>query len=240
MLNFFKNFDFIAVYETWCEYDCDLKVLEGLMDGFICFTEKGTRVSKHGRPSGGIAVYVKNCFAKFVQRIDAGYKFAVILELMNVSPMSMVEEIENYILVCTYLPPRYSSVYEDEADGVLILKEKLIDLKSRYPSHKLLVCGDLNARIGEMQDILTDDGVDHIDGLDWYVPDNFNVPRVSKDSVVNEFGYSLIDLCTELNIHVLNGRTNGDSTGNYTNITENGCSIVDYFYYISILITLLY
>jgi hypothetical protein len=72
------------------------------------------------------------------------------------------------------------------------------------------------------------DGVDHISGLDWYTPDEFNIPRHSVDEVVNVFGRGLIELCTEFNIHILNGRATGDNPGQFTNITESGCSTVDY------------
>ena len=55
-----------------------------------------------------------------------------------------------------------------------------------------------------------------------------NIPRNTKDSTDNNFGDHLSAMCIELGIHVLNGRTPGDLTGEITNITENGRSIVDY------------
>jgi hypothetical protein len=134
----------------------------------------------------------------------------------------------NILLVCVYLPPKKSSSYVDEQDGMVILKEKLLDLRTRYPDHKLLVTGDLNARTGSLQDFLVDDASDYIPGMDWYIPDDFDIPRCSKDRVVNDFGQGLIDLCTEMNIHILNGRAYGDNPGQFTNITESGCSTVDY------------
>ena len=42
-----------------------------------------------------------------------------------------------------------------------------------------MVAGDLNARIGSLQD-----GIEFIPGLDWYIPDNFAIPRNAKDRVV--------------------------------------------------------
>lgn len=216
----------MLIQETWCENEQDLKALQDKFSGFRCFTEKATRTSKFGRPSGGLAVYFKEKYANSVKRLDVGFKFGISLEikaLVNSTPPEMM----NLILVCMYLPPENSTAYEAETDGVEVLKEKLVDLKSRFPNHRLVVAGDLNARIGSLQDYF-DDRVDHIPGMNWYTPDNFDVPRSSKDNVVNNFGQNLIDVCSELDIRVLNGRTSNDCPGQYTNICEAGCSTVDY------------
>ncbi len=171
------SYDFIAIYETWCEHECDLLTLEGKLDGYKCFSQCASRVSKHGRPSGGIAVYVKSKFVKCVNRIDDGYKFAVILELSNLLTTVHDTSIGSMLLVSVYLPPKNSTAYDDELEGISVLKEKLIELKSRFPNHKLLVMGDLNARIGTVQDFLVDDSTDYIDGLDWYAADSFNIAK---------------------------------------------------------------
>jgi len=226
-----SKYDLIAIYETWCERDCDIDELENKLAGYKCYTQCATRVHKHGRPSGGIALYVNNKLGKHVKIIESDFKFAVIVELTGIlgaSHGNVNPSAGDIILVCAYLPPQNSSAYDQERNGVIMLKEQLLKLNAKYPEHKLIVAGDLNSRIGDLQDFLPNDGVDHIAGLDWYTPDEFDTHRSAKDKTVNEFGQSLIELCVEFNIHVLNGRTNGDMTGNLTNITDNGCSTVDY------------
>ena len=204
-----------------------MSALETKLSGFKCCTETATRTSKFGRPSGGLAVYFKEMYEHFVKRIDVGFKYGITLEIQAVLNKVPTKHV-NLILVCVYLPPENSTAYEDETDGVIILKEKLIDLKARFPDHMVIVAGDLNARIGSIQDYI-DDNVQHMFGMQWYEPDNFDLPRCAKDTVVNNFGRSLIELCTELDIHVLNGRAAQDCPGQYTNINESGCSTVDYF-----------
>ncbi len=189
------KYDIVAIRETWCEKETENEILRDKLDGFSCYTEKATRTNRHGRASGGICVYVRSVMDKFVTRIDAGLRFAVILELSNLFNTTLGEFSENVILICAYLPPKNSSAYDDELDGILILREKLIDLKIGYPNHRLFVLGDLNARIGNMQDFLAHDDVQFIPGMDWYVPENFDMPKTAKDSVTNDFGNSLIDLC---------------------------------------------
>ncbi|CAB3983013.1 Hypothetical predicted protein [Paramuricea clavata] len=87
---------------------------------------------------------------------------------------------------------------------------------------KILLCGDFNARTGTLNDF-----------IDNEFPENdFQIPiaiekRCSKDSH-NNYGRSLLDLCVGNNLIILNGRTKGDFTGQYTCHTYNGASVVDY------------
>jgi hypothetical protein len=96
-----------------------------------------------------------------------------------------------------------------------------------YPTAKILLMGDLNARVGQRTDLI-DDSVDHMYNMEWYQPEYFDIPKRSKDNIVNNFGRSLIDLCVTTGIYILNGRGWNDKNGEFTNITENGCSVVDY------------
>ena len=51
-------------------------------------------------------------------------------------------------------------------------------IMSDYPNANILIMGDLNARIGTKQDYI-DDSSKHISCMDWYVSDNFGIPRKS-------------------------------------------------------------
>ena len=58
--------------------------------------------------------------------------------------------------------------------------------------------------------------------------------RHSKDLTVNTFGLSLIDLCCQFDVHILNGRIGKDKNSDFTYIRENkleGCSVINYVYY---------
>jgi len=44
----------------------------------------------------------------------------------------------------------------------------------------------------------------------------------------NAFGQSLIELCCTYGVHILNGRLYDDIVGNFTCLTHNGASVVDY------------
>ena len=53
--------------------------------------------------------------------------------------------------------------------------------------------------------------------------------RSSKDTVVNSFGKSLLNLCFLLDCVILNGCCNGDCKGEYTYMSPHGSSAIDYF-----------
>ena len=93
-----------------------------------------------------------------------------------------------------------------------------------------MVLGDLNSRIGQLNDFVEFDYIDvHVDILpDDYEPD-LPIPRVSKDKFTNQNGNLLIDFCKESGLRILNGRVGLDgSVGKYTFVGTLGNSVVNY------------
>ena len=70
----------------------------------------------------------------------------------------------------------------------------------------LLGFSDLNARTGKELDYIIDDNVEWISGLEWYTASDFSRRKKSKDNHVNIFGRTLLNLCEELDVHIVNGR----------------------------------
>ena len=94
---------------------------------------------------------------------------------------------------------------------------------------KVVICVDLNARVGNSLDITQKEDHPHLS-----VPlDNtfeISLPRVSHDNcTINQSGRWLIDVCVDNQLYMLNGRTLGDFTGQFTCNTPRGSSVVDYF-----------
>ena len=67
------------------------------------------------------------------------------------------------------------------------------------------MAGDLNARIGNLQDFIPHGDLEYIFGETEYPTDPFQMSRASKYETQNRFGISLLKLCCIYNIHVLNG-----------------------------------
>ena len=98
------------------------------------------------------------------------------------------------------------------------------------PNVSFIVAGDMNARVKDLLDYILNDDVDAIfgDAVD-YPGDTFNISRNTRDTELNRFGKTLINLWCTYDIHLLNGRFPGDECGNFTCIANRGKSVVDYF-----------
>jgi len=84
---------------------------------------------------------------------------------------------------------------------------------------------DLNSRIGRKTDFIQ---YDRSIGVDDVITRDSPTPRISQDHTSNLFGDRLLDLCKATNQRRVNGRWSGDR-GNFTCLTHNGASVVDYF-----------
>ncbi len=198
--------------------------MEYLFNGYECTCLNAKRFNVHGRPSGGIALYYKQDFHNAVTRLCEDFNLAVIVRLAS----DVLKLPANVILVCAYIPPEGSVSYEtNECNGIEMLKEKMLEISSLYPDDVWCLLGDFNARTGQRQDFIID-GFQNVPGMEWYIGEEFNVERFSKDKVVNKFGISLLEMCIELNLHIANGRVEGDNNGEFTFINRNGHSVIDY------------
>ena len=87
----------------------------------------------------------------------------------------------------TYVAPEKSPIYTDEENGIEILNDKISEIVSQYPEAELLVAGDLNSRIANMQDFIPFDDLDFVYGETDYPSDSFAINRQSKDDTSNQF-----------------------------------------------------
>ena len=146
------------------------------LQGFDVFDLGAKKLSKHGRGSGGIEVFIRKNISKYFTRIKSDFKhsisFIVDDRLFGCSVVYMV----------VYLPPEGSKAYNVEMNGVNLLEEEITRLQNKYPDSQMLITGDLNARTKDEPDFIFDDTIDHIPiDNQFYVPSHFNSPRCSKD-----------------------------------------------------------
>ncbi|XP_060562301.1 uncharacterized protein LOC132721934 [Ruditapes philippinarum] len=135
-----------------------------------------------------------------------------------------------------YIDPMLTSVkYSDFDNAVKMIKRlgkgtlmEKMDLKSAF---RILPCypGDFDLLGIMLDDYIPDDNLFHIFGTVDYDGSYFNTPRRSKDSIRgNNYGKFLVNLCCLFDIHILNGRFEGDIDGNFTCFSNDGASLVDY------------
>jgi hypothetical protein len=87
--------------------------------------------------------------------------------------------------------------------------------------------GDFNARTSKLEDFVSKEGNTFIN--DDITETSFEPKtRDNFDSCVNNHGKSLIEICKNCNLRILNGRTLGDSFGKPPFHNKNGTSVVDF------------
>lgn len=227
-MSFIQKFDFVTLVETFVESFTSTQFPD-----FTSFVAPAKKLSKKGRRSGGIIILIKNKVLPYFKRVDVDNDNVIIFEADRV----LFGTDLNVFLVSTYLPPINSPFYDtsDFDNGVSMLDQCLLDILEKKDDAAFIMCGDFNARTGSkvapFYDLESDCGV-NVDG-DLWSTSSFEgchySQRSSQDPDVNPFGRRLLDLCSSLDMHILNGACDGDRNGRLTYITSNGSSVIDYF-----------
>ena len=224
-LQFCKKYDIIGLYETWQRKKLDF---DSFLEGYVNFDCMRQPKGSAPRGSGGVTVFVKDYLVdgNIIRRVFDNLTECVVLFLNS----EFYESVNDILLIFTYIAPERSPIYTPENDdGIVLLNEKLLEIRSVYPNADMIVAGDLNARTKDFLDFIPNDDLDFVFGETDYPSDIFNLNRNTKDlQAYNKFGLSLVDLCCEHDIHMLNGRLFDDTEGNITCIANEGRSLVDY------------
>ena len=167
---------------------------------------------------------VRKTLAPFVNRIYVEYDNVIVLRLAK----ELTGLTSECVLVGVYIPPPNSVYYKETEieNGIYLLEQCIIDLYEEYGEVPLLVFGDLNARTGctnardtYLSDYYLDEDNEHVE----------DYKRLSKDSVINDCGRCLLNVCEQFSLLIMNGVLPGDRCGNVTYIAHNGASVIDYF-----------
>ena len=221
LLTFLKEFDIICLLETFYVTDS----FPNILPNYKRFFSPAKKLSNHGRASGGLYVFVKN-YIKVVE-IDI-YKeidFTLVLELKTPD--------KDILFISTYIPPQGSTYYKDLSlsNGIVLFENFLLNLKLRYKNHSIILCGDFNSRCGNVQPMLENDSFDFYLGNDMV--QNHSTcsyfSRSSEDKHINTFGKSFTDMCSTLELYIMNGTDVNTNSGSFTYIHPQGNSVVDYF-----------
>ena len=217
---FVNKFDIMCLNETWQNTNEHLA-----FSGYTVFSSfRSRRHVNAKRNSGGVAVLIRNSIAKGVSKQQSLSDDTIWLKLSK-DYFGMQDHI---YLCCCYLIPQNSSIFSWNELNVC---ETLETEVRKYESFgKIILCGDLNARTGNLIDFVESDEANdtNIPLPTNYEPDVVTSVRNNKDTVKNDYGKNLIEMCISGNLSILNGRTNGDYLGNYTCYKTGGLSTVDY------------
>lgn len=154
-----------------------------------------------GRASGGMLVFHKNQHKIIEQNTHW---------IFSKMRMSNKEEL---IIGFLYLSPSYE--YEELLTN---LQSTLHNILENEPESPLIIIGDFNARIGNLNQ---GDEEQFINAYQSHY-------RSSLDSVQNRNGKLLVEMLEIEGLFVVNGRSYSDSPASYTFISKNGKSTIDF------------
>ena len=196
---------------------------EVTLSNYKCFNSNRT-----DSRSGGVCIGVKKQISLGVTKEDISPTSDIIVIKLKASFFNLNRD--TYI-INVYNSPVNSSYKKRKALESTTF-EDLAECVSKIPAdNDILVAGDFNARTGSLLDsfIQNNPEVEHLHqrpGDDFV---NIDIPsRSNWDRKVNTEGKPFIETTTSLGLIILNGRTLGDTLGNFTCIKYNGSSTIDY------------
>ena len=184
----------------------------------ICNTRKNEK-------SGGVGILIRNNLVEGIEIIKNIENSDYLICRLDKDFFNISRDV---FLVNSYIRPQNSSASTQADNGketIKILEDVVNDLKEHG---EIMLCGDFNARIGQLTGMIEQESDEFISLPDDYVPDNFS-PRFSQDNLTNTYGTHFLNLIKHNQLTILNGRTLGDLSGQFTSIQRNGCSVIDYF-----------
>ena len=228
-----NNNDVIILTETWLQGEMDILPNKYFNFHNIRVNSKKSR----GRPSGGISVLIrKDLYSNSNQNI----KKIQVLKSTDFSVWVKLNKIffgleKDVFLGAIYIPPKNSTYYNSHIGGCPF-DELEKDISKFSGDGAIILAGDFNARTANKLELVHREP--HFTKMSDEVMSDRCVTiletvgrakRNSQDSVVNSFGNKLLDICGKFDICILNGRTLGDLSGNFTSFQRMGRSVVDYF-----------
>ena len=211
VLEHISSHDLFSIQETWLTPGKSLKC-----PGFETMKSNRKPKKKAKRGVDGILVLFKTEYKKGISRQPSNNEKDMIWVKLD----KIFFGFESDVYVGSgYRPPRESAVGN--------FYNKLERDVAKY-SHMgdILLLGDLNSRIGKLEQDISFLDIDSHDNLTSRSLDLHNT-RNSQDFMVTKQGKELLDLCNKSQLVILNGRKLGDTEGKYTCHKYNGSSVVD-------------
>ena len=206
-----------------------------LQHDFVCLQEvrqdihfPGYRrkcITRKDKASGGVGIFMKRELFEGVEmsNIKEGSDY-IICKLRK----QFYKQDNDIYLVNVYARPYNTSCSTEQNSGKDIINKVEEVINNLQEEGDVIVCGDFNARIARKSGSVVNDSDTFLPMPDDYIPDN-NIPRQSQDNGTNSHGSHFLNLIINNQLTILNGRTLGDSSGKFTSIQKQGCSVVDYF-----------
>lgn len=215
--------DYVQDADIAClsETKCHSLERDDFIPNFIpLYKEKTVKSHPYGAIHG-LCVLVKSAIKKYVSRIENTTASTVMWLHVNLPS-------NNFILGAIYMPSESSihfnrTLYDD-------VMNDMIELKAKF-NLPIKMIGDTNGRTGNLADgNIAEENRWESELLPRDVLDHHQIPpRQNTDTVVNNSGRLLLEMCKSTGLAIVNGRHGRDAgTGKLTCKTGRGTSTIDY------------
>ena len=221
--------DLISNYDLFCVTESKLDNHDLITLPCYKFISQPRR-QKFLRRSGGIGVFVKDNISPHISIIDSDSDYILWLQLSK----SFFKAEDVLIFGIVYLPPTDSRFNNPDELELFEIEITTMSVLHKY----MFLLGDFNARSSSEQEFIdADDFLAEHFGYDDTLNQFYNMSslltqygfeynRSSKDTVLNNEGKFLIDICKSNSLFIMNGRCGQDrGIGEFT---FKNTSVIDY------------
>ena len=224
-MKYVELFDFVCLTETFVDSDFDYS---RMFTDHLKYPVPAKSLSKKGRDSGGLLLLIRKCYERYVTHVKINCENTIAVRVKK----SLFNVDKDILIIATYVAPENSPLYKDNAqkDGIVLLEESLSEFLNGKDMY-FLMFGDFNARTGNEQPAWSETPNYSLRWDDDDEEDNNDcrLNRHSKDTVINNFGSSLLNLCLLSDFVIVNGACADDVDGEFTYVSPHGNSVDDYF-----------
>ena len=158
------TYDIIFIHETHCSSEMVIN-----MQNFYGVQHPCSYASPI-HPRGGCIMFIKDHLIKYIEGVDTTFNDIITVYMYN-----------NVVFCGCYIPPDDSKYYNDHFVNLEIIAINTIEKEGN-----LIICGDLNSRIGS---------ISQLNGLRY---------KSNPDKVINKHGQRLLEICKDHNLLLLN------------------------------------
>ncbi len=220
ILKMFQGVDLVLLIGTWHFPNQQLPHVEGF-DSLIVARTMQLRRTKAIKHSGGVGVYFHNHLSPNLSQWKEGSHDFYLWLWVNMS-------VAPDLFVCVVYVAPIGSKHESES----LFHNLTRDITEVQTLRGIILMGgDFNVRIATLSDnIDTSDLCELLQTPELAKTKQLSIvtKRQNRDASVSGWGRELLDLCCDVGLLILNGRTLSDELGEFTCLANGGRNIVDY------------